>query len=193
MNWNEHSKLTGTHALLGASQYHWINDTDEKLKKRVMSAYAAERGTQLHDVAQRLVKLGVTFDGPLDNFKQYVNDAIGYRMRPEQVLFYSVNCYGTADAISFDGKLLRIFDLKTGKTTPHLEQLLIYASLFCLEYHVKPGDIMYDLRLYHQDGIINQLITKEGPIPISAELILPIMDKIIRYDKMINEMREDMS
>ena len=25
MNWNDHSKLVGLHAFLGASKYHWIN------------------------------------------------------------------------------------------------------------------------------------------------------------------------
>lgn len=25
MNWRDHSRLTGKHALLGASNYHWLN------------------------------------------------------------------------------------------------------------------------------------------------------------------------
>ena len=80
--------------------------------------------------------------------KMYVNDAIGFRMRPEQPLFYSENCFGTADAISFDEKkkYLRIHDLKTGVGKVKLDQLLIYASLFCLEYNFKPGDMIFDLK-----------------------------------------------
>jgi hypothetical protein len=36
----------------------------------------------------------------------YVNDAIGYQMTPEQPIYYSENCVGTADAISFKNDFL---------------------------------------------------------------------------------------
>ena len=31
MNFNRHSNLEGQHAFLGASKYHWINYTDDKI------------------------------------------------------------------------------------------------------------------------------------------------------------------
>lgn len=112
----------------------------------------------------------------------YVNDAIGYRMTPEQILYYSGNCFGTADTISFRNGLLRIHDLKTGVTPAHMEQLEIYAALFCLEYDMKPCDINMELRIYQNDEIIFH-----NP---STEDIVPIMDKIITFDKIINKMKE---
>ena len=85
---------------------------------------------------------------------EYVNDAIGYRMHPEQVLYFSEWCFGTADAISFRNNFLRIHDLKTGKERAHIEQLRIYAALFCLEYRVSPADIKIELRIYQSDEVI---------------------------------------
>ena len=113
----------------------------------------------------------------------YVNDAIGYRMTPEQVLYYSENCFGTADSISFKDNLLRIHDLKTGVTPAHMEQLEIYAALFCLEYKIKPADIDIELRIYQSDDILVFNPTVED--------IVPIMDKIITSDKIISEIKEE--
>ena len=61
----------------------------------------------------------------------YVNDAIGFKMTPEQILYYSDNCFGTADAILFRNNFLRIHDLKTGKISgTHGAAFEIYAALF---------------------------------------------------------------
>jgi len=62
-------------------------------------------------------------------------------MTPEQVLYYSGNCFGTADSIAFKNNLLRIHDLKTGAVPAHMEQLFIYDALFCLEYRIHPQDL----------------------------------------------------
>jgi hypothetical protein len=109
----------------------------------------------------------------------YVNDCIGFRMTPEVVLAYSENSFGTTDAISFNEKekLLRIFDLKTGSTPAHMEQLLVYTALFCLEYRKKPKDISTELRIYQS----NEILSYEP----SVEDICPIMDKIVSFDKFI--------
>ena len=103
-------------------------------------------------------------------------------MKTEVVLFYSPRFFGTADAISFDEKkkLLRIHDLKTGRTPVHIEQLRIYAALFCLEYKIKPGEIEMELRIYQSNEI-------EIDKP-TAEDILPIMDKIIHFDKLLESL-----
>ena len=112
----------------------------------------------------------------------YVNDAIGFKMTPEQVLYYSEFAFGTADAISFRNNMLRIHDLKTGVTPAHMEQLLIYAALFCLEYNHKPGEIKMELRLYQNDEIVHHEPT--------AEDIAPIMDKVVSFDKIIRQIRQ---
>lgn len=112
----------------------------------------------------------------------YVNDSISYRMDTEQILFYSYNCFGTADAISFKNNVLRISDLKTGDYPAHMEQLLIYAALFCLEYNFKPSDIKIELRLY-QNGVT---IEHEA----SVEEVVPVMDRIVTADKILSNVKE---
>jgi hypothetical protein len=104
-------------------------------------------------------------------------------MQPEQPLYFSENCFGTTDAISFKKNQLRIHDLKTGVGPVSLHQLDIYAALFCLEYSVKPGDIEIELRIYQNNDI---LIGNPH-----ASDILPIMDKIIFFDRIINEIKEE--
>ena len=181
MNFNEHSKLKGCHAFLSASSYYWLNYSDEKLMVIYSNLLAKQRGTELHDFAAKAIELGVKLPRTKQKLNMYVNDAIGYRMQPEQVLFYSEHCFGTADAISFRNNLLRIHDLKTGTTPAKMEQLLIYAALFCLEYRIKPGDIQIELRLYQNDDY-------ECCKP-TAEDILPIMDKIVSFDKLLDKLK----
>lgn len=186
MKWNDHFKLPSDHAFLGASMHAWLNDDPAKLKNRYLRWLAKERGTRLHDLAARLIKEGIELPQTTKTFDQYVNDAIGFRMRPEQKLYYSDNCFGTADAIAFDEKtkFLRIHDLKTGEIPAKMEQLYIYAALFCLEYHKKPGDLGFELRIYQNNGI-----DIANP---NAEIILPIMDKIISFDKLINNIKGEL-
>lgn len=182
MNFNKHSALEGQHAFLGASKYHWINYDENKVAESYSKFLATQKGTILHAFAADCIRLGQKLPKSQKTLNMYVNDAIGFRMMPEQVLFYSENCFGTADAISFRNDLLRIHDLKTGITPAHMEQLEIYAALFCLEYHIKPGDIEMELRLYQKDEI---LYHKPTAIDIS-----PIIDKIITFDKIIDNLKE---
>lgn len=183
MNFNKHFNLTGQHAFLSASKYHWINYDDDKLVNTYSNFLAAKRGTELHDFAATCIKLGQKLPKSNKTLNMFVNDAIGYKMSPEQVLFYSENCFGTADAISFRKNLLRIHDLKTGVTPAHMEQLMVYAALFCLEYKYKPSDIDIELRLYQSDDVLIHEAT--------AEDIVPIIDKIITFDKLINKIRAE--
>jgi hypothetical protein len=104
-------------------------------------------------------------------------------MKPEQILFYSVNCFGTADAISFRNKHLRIHDLKTGVTATSMKQLEVYAALFCLEYNYKPYEIDIELRIYQNDNV-------EEYIP-EVDDIVHIMDKIITFDKQIEILKAE--
>ena len=112
----------------------------------------------------------------------YINDAIGFKMDTEVVLFYSENFFGTADAICFKDNFLRIHDLKTGKTPVHMEQLMTYAALFCLEYKVKPAEIEMELRIYQNDEVIFH-----NPEP---EEINDIIDKIVHLDNLIAKYKE---
>lgn len=183
MNFNKHSNLEGQHAFLGASRYSWINYSENKLADSYSKFLASQKGTVLHDFAARCISLGQKLPKSNKTLNMYVNDAIGFKMIPEQILYYSDNCFGTADAIIFRNDLLRIHDLKTGETPAHMEQLEIYSALFCLEYRKKPSDINIELRLYQSDDILISTPT--------AEDIVPIMDKIVTFDKIISKMKSD--
>lgn len=182
MNFNNHLNLEGQHAFLGASKYHWINYSEDKVVESYNKFLATLKGTTLHEFAAQCIKLGQKLPKSKKTLNNYVNDAIGYKMIPEQVLCYSENCFGTADAICFRNRLLRIHDLKTGIIPAHMEQLEIYAALFCLEYKFKPSDIDIELRIYQHDEVLCH-----NP---SVEEIVPIMDKIITFDKAINKVKE---
>ena len=185
MNFNKHSALNGMHAFLGASKYHWINYDENKVAESYTKFLATQKGTVLHEFAAQCITLGQRLPKSQKTLNMYVNDAIGYKMTPEQVLYFADNCFGTADAISFRNGLLRIHDLKTGVIPAHMEQLEIYAALFCLEYKIKPFDIEMELRLYQNDEILYHKPT--------AEDIVPIIDKIIIFDKIINKIKEQES
>lgn len=111
----------------------------------------------------------------------YINDAIRHRMTCEQVLYYSENCFGTADTISFRYKTLRIFDLKTGVIAGSVHQLEIYAALFCLEYEIDPYDIKIELRIYQDNEVV---IYDADPDDIAF-----IMEKIQEFDRQIKQLR----
>ena len=153
MNWNDHSRLQGQHAFLGASKYHWINYDAARIAESFINYQAKERGTRLHAYAAESIALGQKLPRSKKTLNSYVNDAIGFCMTPEVVLYYSENCYGTADTIHFANNFLRIHDLKTGLVPAHMEQLFIYDALFCLEYGVKPRDIQIENRIYQNDDI----------------------------------------
>ena len=181
MKFNDHSNLIGQHSILSASKYYWVNYDVEKFRQYYTNMLAVERGTRLHEYAAESIRLGLKRPRTKKTLDMYVNDALGYGMRPEQPLYYSPFAFGTTDAISFDNGKLRIHDYKSGVTPAHMEQLMIYAAYFCLEYKIKPIDISMALRIY-QNNEINEYE------PMSAD-ILPIMDKIIAFDKEIVDIR----
>ena len=176
-SFQEYPSLKGKHALLGGSNYHWINYTDDKFKELYSKSMAAQRGTELHEFAAFCIKLGQKLPKSGRTLNRYVNDAIGYRMQPEVVLYYSENCFGTADSIAFDKNTLRIHDFKSGVIPAHMEQLYIYDALFCLNYNVKPQDIFIENRIYQNDDV---LVANPEPT-----LINDIMNTIIHADRII--------
>lgn len=181
MHFNDHFKLKDKHAFLGASQCFWLNYDEERLITVYQNMMAKERGTRLHAFAAECISLNQKLPRSNKTLNLYVNDAIGYHMTPEQILYYSDNCFGTADAILFKNNFLRIHDLKTGVGKTHIEQLEIYAALFCLEYKFDPEKIGIELRIYQNDEVrIHQ------PLP---EEIRSIMNQIIEFDKVIERVK----
>jgi hypothetical protein len=181
MNFNKHLHLDGHHAFLGASKYHWVNYSEQKLADSYVKFLATQMGTRLHEFAAECINLGIKLPKTKKTLNLYVNDAIGYKMTTEQPLYFSDNCFGTADAISFKKNVLRIHDLKTGVTPASTRQLEIYTALFCLEYKVRPSDIDIELRLYQLDEVLIHIPTIED--------ILYIMEKIITFDKEIEKLK----
>lgn len=183
MDFNDHSRLDGLHAFLSPSKYHWINYDDQKLDATFIAAMAARRGDALHAYANTAIRLGRKQPANRDSLNSYVNDAIGFRMTSEQPLYYSDNAFGTCDAICFRKGKLRIHDLKTGISPTSMRQLEVYAALFCLEYGHNPEDIAIELRIYQRDEVI-----VHDPDPAH---IRHIMDKIVAFDRRIQELRRE--
>lgn len=183
MIFNRHSGLSGKHAFLSPSNYHWLNYDEQKLEARFFATMQARRGTDLHKLAHDAIRLGVKLSRANLALSTYVNDALKYQMTPEQPLYFSDNCFGTADCLSFRRNVLRVHDLKTGISATSEKQLEVYAALFCLEYGVDPFEIEIELRIYQRDEV-----RVYEPTP---ERISSIMDKIIYFDQYIDTLKED--
>lgn len=182
MIFNDHSAklLEGQHAFLSPSKYHWINYPPDKLIHTYMTtSLAAMRGTKLHALACMCIELNERLQSTKKTLNMFVNDAIGFKMNPERVLYFSEHCFGTADAISFRKNILRIHDLKTGTSPANMLQLIIYAAIFCLEYNIKPLNIKTFLRIYQNNAIV-----EHNPEP---EEIQMAMDRIVEADRLLEK------
>ena len=211
MNFNRHLQQEGRHAILSASSWRWLNDDEDSIVRRLCSQYAQVIGTILHDIARKHIRYRIKlnkydkknvmlellengipgavidaldFDKLFENLMTYVNDGVGFKMHPEVVLYYSDNFFGTADAINFNEneRFLRIHDYKSGTIPAHIEQLKIYAALFCLEYRFKPSEIDMELRIYQNNEVLYH-----NPEP---DEILEVADKIVSLDKFLNQIRK---
>jgi hypothetical protein len=183
MNFNRHSVQPGSHAFLSPSSNAWLNYDEDKLDRVFHTHMLARRGSELHALAAELIRLGVRLPDEPKTLNMYVNDAIGFRLNPEQMLWYSENCYGTADAIGYRVDKLKIADLKTGTTPTTVRQLEVYAALFCLEYRMKPFGLDIELRIY-QNNEVHEYAA--DPVDIGY-----IMDRIVTLDKRIKALREE--
>lgn len=181
MQFNKHLNLEGKHAYLSPSNYHWLNYSDEKFDKVFVNQLAKERGVKLHELACQCIRMGVKLKEE-DTLGIYVNDAIDLHMTPEQVLYYSPYCFGTADTIGYESGILRIHDLKTGANKAYMHQLEIYAAIFFLEYqHISIDDTTIELRIYQN----NQVWTHIPP----ADIIWDIMQNIVAKDLRIRDLK----
>lgn len=183
MNFVRHSNLEGLHATFSPSQPSWLRYDDDRALEVYSNRKASEMGTRLHQWAKDTIDLGIKQPRSKKTIYAYVNDAIGFKMSTEVVLYYSDRFFGTADAISFRNGMLRIHDLKTGKIEAKIEQLEVYAALFCLEYKVKPSEIDMELRIYQNDEVLYHNPT--------AQDILAIMDKIVHLNNLLERLDEE--
>lgn len=193
MKFNSHPEVDGKHAFLSASGYHWIRYDDEKILDRLDTQMSAMHGTRLHAIAAELISLGINLPPDGTTLNTYVNDAIGFRMTPEVLLLGSYNGFGTADAISFrrerpddEKHTLRIHDLKNGVNKAKMDQLLIYAAFFCIEYKTNPNDIWIELRIYQNDMV--EILDPTIDEDLSAK-VLTIMARFEHFDTIITQRR----
>lgn len=203
MIWKDFSKFIkeGTHAFCSPSKKSWRHWSKEQLLNSFVNSYAQQIGTLLHVYAWKNITenfkmqksdkhallryltvehdipvVAVDIDRLFPNLMLYVNDCIGFRMRPEEKLYLNKYQYGTADALRFtDKNELIIFDLKTGiKPVIDFEQLENYAALFCAIYKVKPSELKsLELRLYQ-----NSEIMAIQPDPLILDPIIDRMNDI---------------
>ena len=207
MEWNKHPELQGRHTFLSPSKYTWMRKSDDELIESYYNSFAERIGTILHAFAAdhvRLRKELEDFDERAAEFEllrqniparafdiryifptlmSYVNDSIAYHMDAEIPLKYSDKCGGTADAIQFRRKKLRIHDLKTGTSPAKIDQLMVYAALFFLEYGFKPENTRTELRIYQAGDI---LVCE----PTSEE-IREVMETIVHADAVVQSLKEE--
>lgn len=186
MNFNKHLDFKGHHAVLSPSSYNWIRYTDkERFARLLRSREAVKKGIEDHEFACTCIQRRQRLPKTKKTLNMYVNDAIGFRMIPEQVLFFSENCFGTADAISYNErkKFLRIHDLKTGESPASMDQLMIYAGIFSLEYEINPKVMDVELRIYQNNDIF--VLRPED------DELTEVIDQIILGNKWINELKEE--
>lgn len=138
-----------------------------------------------HRYAAICIEEGIVQDDETTTVGMYINQCIQYKMSAEIVLFYSPNAFGTVDAIAYRYRRLRISDLKTGVSRTSEHQLEVYAALFCLEYELDPFDMDIELRIY-QDASVREYIG-------DPYMIKGIMDKIMKFDQILNRLREEVS
>lgn len=181
---NNHYRLEGLHAPFSPSQPSWLRYDDDDAIQAYINKQAAALGTKLHKWAQDTINLGIKQPRSKKTIYAYVNDAIGFKMDTEVVLYYSDRFYGTADTICFRNNFLRVHDLKTGKNPAKMEQVLVYVALFCLEYRIRPSELAgIECRLYQNDDV--EIVNP------TAEDIVPIMDHIVHLDKLLQKVDEE--
>lgn len=194
MNLHKNTKLIGAHAFLSPSTYHWLDYDEDKLRRVFFEKQQARRGDQFHAYAQQAIDLKIRQADNGTTLSTYINDAIGYRLTPEFPVFYSVDCFGTCDAIGIREErmpngsrrmILRISDLKTGVTPASMKQLLIYAGIFFFEYGelFSPSDVVVILRIYQNDQF-------EEYIPDVPEIV-SVMSRIKTQAEIIAFLREE--
>lgn len=186
MRFVPHYDLEGRHARLTPSSPAWMGYDDDKFDRIFISDEAARKGDRLHKLAALLIAERVKLEDTSQTLNMYVNESIGFRLKPEQKLYYSDNAFGTADAIDLaHNNVLRVSDLKTGTHMTSFEQLMGYCALFCLEYRYRPFDLEMEMRIYQNDEV---RFMQADPVAIDL-----IMKRIEYLDKRIEYLKEGLS
>lgn len=187
MSLKRNTRLIGQHAFLSPSSYHWLDYDEDKLRRVYFQRQQALRGDRLHSFAQQAIELGVIQAENGTTLSMYINDAIRYRMTAEVPLYFSDDCFGTADSVGCRDErgvlTLRISDLKTGLSPADMKQLKIYAGLFCFDFKINPTDLHTILRIYQNDAV-EELVA--DPMDI-----LMVMDRIKTQAAFVAYLREE--
>lgn len=207
MEWNRHPELVGQHTFFSPSKYAFLRKTDDELVESYYNSFASTVGTLTHAFAAECIRQRHVLEEvdwrhlefellkqkiPQEAFDvgfifptvmAYVNDSIEHRMDAEIGLSYSELCGGTADAIAFRRKRLRIHDLKTGATPAKIDQLMGYAALFFLEYGFKPESTHTELRIYQAGDIF---VCEPKPNEIRE-----VMEAIVHAVSVVQHLKEE--
>lgn len=139
--------------------------------------YDIRKKAKLNKIGYRLLRsLKHIPNESVETVKAYINDAIGFKMKTEVRLEYSDDFFGTCDAIKADKNSLRIHDLKTGSTPAHMDQLLVYEALYCLQNDIDPYKLQSELRIYQSNDILIANPT--------GDEIVPVMETIKMFDSL---------
>lgn len=159
-----------------------------------------ERGVKTHIYEKYMVDTSKTYDPRVGSIfldhlrylpgeaylsvKMFVCDSIGFRMESEQKLSVSKVIEGTADAVRFYPKdnLLRISDLKTGSRPAKIEQVFIYAALYCYENRLDPLKTNFEARIYQNGEIYIEQPTGEE-IKSLLNTILHINEVVSKFER----------
>lgn len=185
MRFKRHNAIADMHAKLSPSKYHWVRYDDDKFDRWYMSQLASQRGVEEHEYAQRAIALGIRQAESTAALNRYINDSIRWKLTPEQIFFYSVHCFGTADAAGFNEarRIFRVSDYKSGRTATSMDQLKLYSGLFCLEYDWSPLEISIEMRIYQGKTPREELADPHE--------IMVLMDRIKTRSARIDEIREE--
>ena len=158
-----------------------VRDAAKSIKTMMFKKYHDDRYGLSDFGAALLGNLKYVPNDVYNTVKAYVNDAVSEGMIPEEIIDYSKNFFGTCDALMFNEhrREFKIFDLKTGIRPAKVEQLVVYAALYCLKYHIDPIDVSTELRIYQNGDVA---IYNPAPDEISD-----VMDIIIRFDNLMNK------
>lgn len=216
MQWENFSRLKGTHSLLSPSQCYWVFDNEDEFEKRFCNGYSQKIGTLLHEQAAKYIQYG---------------PSVGFRLTKKSKNDIFINLLeggiprGVMDYIDFDGMFdnmaVYVNDAIGFKMSP---EICLYFSENCyghadaIDYNENKGLLrIHDLKtgispvkmeqLYvytalfflqykwvkPSDTSVELRIYQTGKEPLveqpGMDDIYPVMEKIKAFDKHINAMK----
>lgn len=180
---------TFLHATFSPSDKTWLNYDREKIRQRVVAARAVQRGTELHELAEHCIRMKTPLDPSNGVISTYVRDCIEYDMNTEVQMMYSEDIGGTADALHYDqaANRLYVFDLKTGDRKTSINQVIIYAALWCLTNYHNALSMTFDLRIYSKTHPQRLVSGEEDDEVLVAQRVYDVCEQIIYVQSIIDE------